>query len=268
MSLNSTATGRLSPPSRVASASSAIRLASCGVKKRSKLLRVSSLPLNALRELLVLDARRGDAGERDEILEIVLAEAVRRRHVVDVEHAEHAVFAADQRTADRRRICCMRIDWPPKRVSSPALSERIATLSCDDLARDRLRHGARLLAAALVARDLRYQLLSILAEQDRDAIDLENLIRVADDLVEQRIDVDGLAESLRDLEQRRELLLALVFAESDAAALGAVEMRGSLVPSAASALRIAHRQLPHDRRRRRGWPLPILVCRRGDAARR
>ena len=27
------------------------------------------------------------------------------------------------------RICCMRIDWPPKRVSSPALSDRIATLS-------------------------------------------------------------------------------------------------------------------------------------------
>ena len=41
MSLNSTATGRLSPPSRIASDDSAMRLASCGVKKRSKLLRAS-----------------------------------------------------------------------------------------------------------------------------------------------------------------------------------------------------------------------------------
>ena len=56
-------------------------------------------------------------------------------------------------------------------------------------ARDRLRNARAAVAAALVARDLGNELAVVVEQQDRDAIDLENLIRVADDLLEQRVDV-------------------------------------------------------------------------------
>src|SRR5439155_9395349 len=60
------------------------------------------LALDALRELAVLDGHRGNTREGDTQLEILVAEAVRRRHVVDVEDAEHAVLTANERAADCR----------------------------------------------------------------------------------------------------------------------------------------------------------------------
>src|SRR6185437_6653999 len=60
------------------------------------------LALNALRELPIFDRDGGDSGERDAELEIFVAEAMGGGDVVDVEHAECSVFAADERHADRR----------------------------------------------------------------------------------------------------------------------------------------------------------------------
>ena len=88
MSLNSTATGRLSPPSRIVSDDSAMRLRELRREEALEVAAREQLALNALRELAVLDRDGGDAGERDAELEVVVAEPVRRGDVVDVEHAE------------------------------------------------------------------------------------------------------------------------------------------------------------------------------------
>ena len=59
--------------------------------RREEALEVAAreqLALNALRELAVLDGDGRDAGERDAELEVVVAEPVRRGHVVDVQNAE------------------------------------------------------------------------------------------------------------------------------------------------------------------------------------
>ena len=78
MSLNSTATGRLSPPSLIASGELAIAR---GELRREVALEVAAherLAPDALGELRVLDRDGGDAGERDEELEVLVGEAMRR----------------------------------------------------------------------------------------------------------------------------------------------------------------------------------------------
>ena len=63
---------------------------------------LSSKPLGLL---AVVDGDGRDARERDHELEVFLVESMRRRHVIHVEHAEHALgtfVSADERHADGR----------------------------------------------------------------------------------------------------------------------------------------------------------------------
>src|SRR5205085_578620 len=50
---------------------------------------------NAIGLLAVLDGDGGDAGEGDDEIQVFFVELVRRRHVVDVDDAEDALFAEE-----------------------------------------------------------------------------------------------------------------------------------------------------------------------------
>ena len=77
MSLKSTVVGRRSPPSRTAPACWAISAATLGAKYRSKFERTIASRRTLLGVPAVLDADGRDAAERDQELEILVAEGVR-----------------------------------------------------------------------------------------------------------------------------------------------------------------------------------------------
>src|SRR6185312_3695602 len=225
------------------------------------------LALDALRELAVLDRHGGDAGKGDAELEVLVDQPVGRRHVVDVENAEGAVFAADERAADRRANLLHedRLAAEPRVFAGIVGENRNFVL--ERFAGDRLRHGTGRVAAALVARDLRHEVAIVVDQQNRDAIHLENLVRVSGDLVEQRIDVRRFAESLRDLEQRRELLPALLEGGEILRRVRQRRHAERALDARERRSRVAHRQLANDRRARRRTVRFAAAARRVGGAR-
>src|SRR4029077_4028363 len=101
------------------------------------------LALDPLRELAILDRDGGDAGEPDAELEVLVAEPVGGRDVVDVENAERFAFAPDERDADRRANLLHENRLAAEaRVFSGVVGEN-SDFVVEGSPRDRLRYGAR-----------------------------------------------------------------------------------------------------------------------------
>ncbi len=98
-------------------------------------------------------------------------------------------------------------------------------LLLDRLARDRERHRPAEVRPAAIARDAGDEILVLVEQQNRESIDLENLEHHLGDLLEQRRDVGGARERLRDLEQQRELLPNALLVRQDDRGLVHHELR-------------------------------------------
>ncbi len=129
MSLNSTAVRQRVPPSRTEAGSLAMRAASAGAKYRSKLLRTSasrrmrsanalfSMAMDAIPEKAMRKSR-SSSSKRSARVRLSTYSTPRTTSSLPMRGAHIA-----ERTLWRR------IDSPPKRRSSPASSEMMATLS-------------------------------------------------------------------------------------------------------------------------------------------
>ena len=100
MSLKSTAVGRRSPPSRMASSCCAIRRRRWG-RSSARSWSARRLAPDLLGVAAVLDPDRGEAAERHQELQVLVGEGVRGVEIVDVEQAEHAVAGRHERGAHR-----------------------------------------------------------------------------------------------------------------------------------------------------------------------
>ena len=129
---------------------------------------------------------------------------------IDVQHSERPPLAAHERYTDRRTHLLHhdRLPGEPGVLAGVVGEDR--HLVVERSPRDRPWNLARGVRAFTVAGELRLQVAPLVDEDDRDAVDLEDLIRVARDLGEQRVGVDRPTESLRDLEQCDQLAPALL----------------------------------------------------------
>jgi hypothetical protein len=82
------------------------------------------------------------------------AEAVRDARIVHVQHAEHAVLAADQRRADGRADLLHQDRFSPEAVVLAGVVGEQRDLLEHRLSRDGLRHRPGSVAPTLVTRDL------------------------------------------------------------------------------------------------------------------
>ncbi len=210
ISEKSTATGRLSPPSFTASALFAMRAAKCGVKNRSKLLRTSASRRMCSPNWRVLDRDRRNPGERNEKVEVGLAEPLRVLKVVHVQHAEDVVLRADERRAQRGAYALHQDGVPGEALVFARVVREQRDLFFHGHARDRLWDRLRRVGATLVARDFRVELPELVDDEDRAAVGLENLEGVVGDFLQQRVHVGGAREPLGDFEQDLQFLPVLL----------------------------------------------------------
>jgi pSer/pThr/pTyr-binding forkhead associated (FHA) protein len=117
MSLNSTATARLSPPSRMLSGELAIRSASCGAKYRSKLLRtsVSRRIRSANSEFSIATAAIPAKATRNSRSSSVKRCVVLGVSTYSTPSTRSSLPMSGAQIADR--TCCITIESPPKRSS-------------------------------------------------------------------------------------------------------------------------------------------------------
>ena len=182
-------------------------------------------------------------------LEIMLAEAVGRRHVV--RQHRYAILAANRRAADRARSAASGSMTAESRVLARVVGQsRDFVLDC--LPSDRLWHRTRLLTPTLVARDLWNELCHPQSQWRRDRHRESDRRTGRSSRAARRY--RPTCPILRDLEQRRKLLLALVLRQGGRRAGRGVDPgRSSL---ARQAPEVSNRQLAVIVADCRGFPLP------------
>ena len=133
------------------------------------------------REPAVLERDRSDARERDEELEILFVEPVRRRRRCRRRARPARTSSLPMSGAQiAERTLCIRIDCAAEALVLRRVVGEHRDLLVDDHARDRLRNDLRVIDALRWSREIFGTELAVrVDEQDRDAVDVENLIRVA-----------------------------------------------------------------------------------------
>ena len=181
-----------------------MRAASCGAKYRSKLLRTSVSRRMRSANCAVLDRDGGDAGERDEELEVLVGEAVRRRSALSTYSTPSTRSSLPMSGAQiAERTCCMHDRLAaearrPRRRCRTASRPSPRPPCARSTAARRAARRRRACRARSWARARRCSSSSRIATRSTSS----DLVRVLDDLVEERVDVHRAREPLRDLEQQ------------------------------------------------------------------